>query len=248
METNRFNLIDDYLLERLTNTEAQEFEKEMASNDELRKQVELCRELKEAILEEDVANLRKQLTISQNEVIKTQKGGLHNLLKVAAVLMVLSVATFFLWKTTNSPTNLFDKYYSRYVLPSISRGSNPSDQNNQQEIAKLYQHGNFDRAIPALEKYLETRPDDEVSRLMLASAYLESNMQDKAIEMLQSTIKTNPDGVYAETAEWYLCLSYLSEANYNDAFILANKIKTNGGKYASKAKEINDFLTNYLKN
>ena len=97
METNRFNLIDDYLLERLTNSEAQEFEKEMATNDELRHQVTLCRELKEAILEDDVANLRKQLIKSRDEVKIAEKSNLSNLFKVAAVLMLM---VFTNYKTT----------------------------------------------------------------------------------------------------------------------------------------------------
>lgn|GEM_PF-1555581 len=243
METNRFNLIDDYLLERLTNSEAQEFEKEMATNDELRHQVTLCRELKEAILEDDVANLRKQLIKSRDEVKIAEKSNLSNLFKVAAVLMLMSVATFFLWKVTDSSTNLFDKYYARYEISSTSRDSNLSNHSIQNEIIQLYQQGQFEKAIPALQNYLNDRPQDQVCRLMLASAYLESNKPHEAEKLLQSTMEKYPEGLYTETVEWYLCLAYLSQANYNEALILANKIKMIGGRYATKANEINDNLS-----
>lgn len=247
METNRFNQIEDYLLERLTNKEAQEFEEEMAHDDELKQQVDLYRELKEAILEEDVVNLRKQLAIARNEVLKEKKGGLSNLLKVAAVLVVMSAATFFLWKVYDSPTNLFDKYYARYDVPSTSRGNEPAAYSIQNEIVEHYRSGKLNLAIPELQNYVNTRPEDQVGRLMLASAYLENNKPANAESLLESTIERYPDGLYTETAEWYLCLAYINQAKYNEAFIIANKIKVNGGKYASKAKEINDYLTEYLK-
>ena len=248
METNHFNKIDDYLLEKLTNKEAQEFEKEMAADEELQQQVQLCRELKDAILETDIVNLRKQLSEASKEVKPAARGGLSNLIKVAAVLVVMAVSTFFLWKVYDTPTSLFDKYYTRYEMPTTSsRGNEPMMQNIQAKIVDFYRHGKLDNAIPDLQKYVKTRPEDQVGRLMLVSAYLENNQAANAEALLKSTIERYSDGLYTETAEWYLCLAYINQAKYNDAFILANKIKINGGKYASKAKEINDYLTDYLK-
>ena len=90
METNRFKQIDDYLQERLTNKEASEFEEELLHDKELSRQVQLCRELKDAILEEDVAFLRQKLSNISKEKPKSMRRPL--LLKIAATFAILIVA------------------------------------------------------------------------------------------------------------------------------------------------------------
>jgi len=246
METNRFNQIDDYLQERLTNMEAKAFEEEMAANKDLYRQVELCRELKEAILEEDVNMLRQKLTEVSREVIPTKRMLSTMPLKMVATVAIFVVASFFIWRSYSSPEHLFSNNYSRFEVPGLTRGAYVSSDGLQSQIIELYRQGKMQEVIPQLEKYTQQRHDEAVAKLMLSSAYLENNMAPKAEKLLKDLANQVDDGMYSETAQWYLCLSYLMQEKYKEAFIASSKIKAQGGKYAESARAINDRLMSYL--
>ncbi len=244
METNRFNQIDDYLQDRLTHKEARTFEEEMATNNELKIQVKLCRELKEAILEEDVVNLRRKLEKISKENHQTKGLFTHISVKIAASVAVFVVATILLWASYSNPEYLFENYYSRYETPGTTRGS--SANNDPTKIMELYGQGQLKKTIPLLETYTQTHTNDAVALLMLSSAYLENDMALKAEEIVKIMINQNQDAIYTETAQWYLCLAYLSQEKYKEAFIESSKIEAQGGKYAESAKKINKRLIKHL--
>lgn len=245
METNRFNQIDDYLQERLTNQEERAFEEEMERDKELFRQVGLCRELKEAILEEDVNMLRAKLTLASQKAQTKNKLRALPLLLAASVAIILTTSIL-LWRNYTDPENLFKNNYARFEVPGMERGANIGGNNQQTKIVDLYRRGNLKSAIPLLEKYIQQNTNDKVAELMLSSAYIEYGMASKAEGILAKAVNQSKYDIYTETAQWYLCLTYLNQKKYKEAFIETSKIRASGGKYASKAEAINIRLMNHL--
>jgi len=244
METNRFNQIDDYLQDRLTQKEARAFEEEISTDNELKIQVKLWRELKEAILEEDVVSLRRKLEKLSKENHQTKGLFNHMSTKIAASVAVFVVATILLWASYSTPKHLFETYYSRYEALGATRGC--SANNDPTKIMELYEQGQLKKTIPLLEPYTQTHTNDAVAILMLSSAYLENDMAIKTEVLVKNMINQNQDGIYTETAHWYLCLAYLSQEKYKEAFIESRKIEDQCGKYAERAEKINKRLMKYL--
>ncbi len=244
METNRFKQIDDYLQERLTNKEASEFEEELLHDKELSRQVQLCRELKDAILEEDVAFLRQKLSNISKEKPKSMRRPL--LLKIAATFAILIVASTIIWKSYNSPDQLFSNYYARYELSGVGRDAYANSNTQQAQIIVLYKQGRLQEVIPLLEEYTQEHPEETVAKLILASAYIENDMALKAESLLITALNQNQEEIHEETLQWYLCLSYLQDKKYKEAFIESSKISARGGRYAKDAKVISSKLIDYL--
>ena len=244
METNRFKQIDDYLQERLTNKEASEFEEELLHDKDLSRQVQLCRELKEAILEEDVAFLRQKLSNISKEKPKSMRRPL--LLKIAATFAILIVASTIIWKSYNSPDQLFSNYYARYELSGVGRDAYANSNTQQAQIIVLYKQGRLQEVIPLLEEYTQEHPEETVAKLILASAYIENDMALKAESLLITALNQNQEEIHEETLQWYLCLSYLQDKKYKEAFIESSKISARGGRYAKDAKVISSKLIDYL--
>lgn len=244
METNRFKQIDDYLQERLTNKEASEFEEELLHDKELSRQVQLCRELKDAILEEDVAFLRQKLSNISKEKPKSMRRPL--LLKIAATFAILIVASTIIWKSYNSPDQLFSNYYARYELSGVGRDAYANSNTQHAQIIVLYKQGRLQEVIPLLEEYTQEHPEETVAKLILASAYIENDMALKAESLLITALNQNQEEIHEETLQWYLCLSYIQDKKYKEAFIESSKISARGGRYAKDAKVISSKLIDYL--
>lgn len=245
METNRFNQIDNYLQERLTNKEAREFEEELFQNKEFSRKVQLCRELKEAILEEDIATLRQKLS----KISKEKPKSIHKamLLKMAATFALLIVASAIVWKSYDSPERLFNTYYSRYQPSGIGRNASSNRTIQQEHIIELYKQGKLIDVTPLLEKYTAEQSGETAAMLMLASAYLENNATTKAEILLVNILNQNQKEIYTETAQWYLCLSYLKQEKYKQLSIELSKIIAHGGKYSKDAEKILRKLDGYTK-
>ena len=247
METNHFKQIDDYLLDRLTKAEARAFEEEMAKDRKLFHQVKLCRELKEAVLEEDIDNLRQKLIKTSQINLRKKRMFKFMSLKVAAAVAVFVVATFLIWENYSSPKHLFENNYTRFEVSGIVRGDYENSNQLQSHIIEIYGEGKLIEAIPLLENYIQNRPADALARLMLSSAYIENNMAPKVEALVENLIDQNQNGIYTETAQWYLCLAYLTQEKYKEAFIVSSNIKAQGGRYAQSAKMINERLMRHLK-
>ncbi len=243
METNRFKQIDDYLQERLTNKEAIEFEDEMLLDDELSRQVQLCRELKEAILEQDVALLRQKLS----DISKEKPKSMHRPLffKMAATFTIIFATSVLTWKIYNSPQQLFNNYYTRYELSGVGRDA--SANSSALQITTLDSEGKFNEVTPLLEQYTNKHPGETAAALMLASVYLENNTALKAENLIKKTINQNQQEIYTETLQWYLCLTFLHEKKYKEALIESSQIASRGGKYAQDAEIIASKLKDYMK-
>lgn len=199
METNRFNQIDDYLQERFTNQEARAFEDEMKSDKKLFREVMLCREMKEAILEEDVNALRMKLaTASANAQIGKKRQTLPLLL--AASVAIIITTSILLWRNYTNPDNLFRNYYARFEVPGTERGAHAGDNSLQSKIIDLYQGDNLKSAIPLLKKYTQEAPNDKIAVLMLSSAYIEFGMASEAEGILVKAVNQSRYDIYTETA------------------------------------------------
>lgn len=66
-KTKHFEWIEDYVMDRLNRQERNEFETELASNNELSEEVKFEEEIQSAILEKDVLNLREKLVTVVNQ-------------------------------------------------------------------------------------------------------------------------------------------------------------------------------------
>lgn len=200
-----FEKIEAYLNARMTGDEARNFQREMEENEDLRNEVELHRELNRNLKNGDTVAFRKKVRQASTERPKNKNISLLNVLKIAAVLIILvGVAAFFLLNTTDSGSGIYEKYYQQYPIEDMLRGSDADDE--RLELNKKYTRGEYANIVADYERLVDENPDEVIIQMYLANCYLNTREEKKAIALFENVQKNNK---YYEAAQWYLALSYL---------------------------------------
>ena len=73
---------------------------------------------------------------------------------------------------------------------------------------------------------------------MLATAYLETNQEDKSENLLRNLMAENENDLYFEQIKWYLSLSILKQGKTDEAKNLLTEIEKEEGFYSKRATSI----------
>jgi hypothetical protein len=238
---NYSKLIDDYLLGSLSGEDQIAFEKELAISPQLRKEVKLCKELKESIYEDDIYALREKLSKAQGKFSKDKTNRriqLFGIISAASVLLIFGVKIF-MADSTPSYERLYQKHYEPYKIIGNSRGdSNINSTFFFEEVVKLYTNGEYDQVVAKLGIDTNKYPNDLEASIMLSVAYLETSRAEKAEEVLNK-ISFNGDNIlYDEVKQWYLALSILRQGRIQDAKNILEGISNERGHYSKQASSI----------
>ena len=236
---NYSRLIDDYLMGNLSPEELKEFEKELKKNPSLEKEVMLCRELKESIVNEDVYSLREMLNRSHLEAARPRKTSIYKLLLIstaAALLLLMGIKFLF---EVNKPN--YEKIYQIHFQPYQITG-NTRDVNNtttilSTELIRLYFNKEYEAVVPILEAYLDSFPKDYQANLMLATALLETQNAHKA-EIILRELMEERNELAEEIVQWHFALSLLRQGKIEELKQVLEIIINDGGFYSENAKSI----------
>jgi tetratricopeptide (TPR) repeat protein len=235
--------IEQYLSGEMSASAKQAFRKEVSLNTSLARELRLSRTIDDALLREDVIDLRRKLLTEmradQNEkaevpVIKLQT---RKWWYAAASLLVLCTlaATLYLQRSPNiSNDELFSNYYNSENIIDQTRGG----QDLVEAVVK-FQQKDFATAS-TLFKTLLTKDNDNIAvRFYYGISNIETKNYDNAISAFNTIISQN-DNLYIEHAEWYLGLCYLKSNQREKAINQFQSVASNPDNF--HRKEAADLL------
>ncbi len=231
-----FEKIERYLEGRLSKDELNAFEREISTDEGLKKEIELHRNLHTGLQDQDTVKFRKKLNELSSKSKKKTGFRLPNWLKVAAVLIFAAVG---IWVTrdTEGSNELYDKYYMQYPAEDVLRGE--GTENEKTKILQTYTNGNFKEVISKLEALSSKTPGDLSLKMYLGNCYLNTNQTEEAIAVFESLLGNTK---YGEDALWYLALAHLKAQNRDRCAALLQEVSAANGILKDKADQLLEEL------
>ncbi|MEM7549579.1 MAG: tetratricopeptide repeat protein [Bacteroidota bacterium] len=245
MKKDYQDLIEKYLEGDLEGIELKNFEKKLENIPELKREITLQKEIREALLEKDVDEFRTKLqTFKKVGGIEKQKSNpstltISLLYKVAAsVLLILSSALVVFLIFFNKPSNheLFNEYFIPYDNLVVSRGS--SSENPQLNKAmSLYDIGKYRKAI---EAFKNTKQENSVvASFYMGVSYLSIGDTENSINKFSEVIESDNE-ILAEVAMWYKALAMIKKEDVEAAKKILKQLTTseNSRFYRDRAESL----------
>jgi tetratricopeptide (TPR) repeat protein len=214
------HILQKYLDNELSERELDRFEQELNASPEMLMDLDLYKEVDEAIADTEVLDFRAQLNDMREESRQTESGKRafrftrpwHYAASAAlALLVAIGLATVLGRPLSNN--DLFVKYMKPYELVLTNR-SVESDviqlwMNNAQD---KFLKGEFEAAIGCFEEVLEINYGKIEAEFYMGVSYMEIDQHINASKSFDRVIEQN-DNLYIQKAEWYLagCLLAMDE-------------------------------------
>lgn len=233
MERNQelFEKIELYLKGGLSSIEIEKFERELKDSPNLRREVELHRFVETEIKNSDGIAFRQKIMNLDRKKKKPFRWAV-----AASIIVLLGVCTAFWFLSSVDNSALFNKYYHAYPVEDIVRGI---EKNEKDKIAEDYDNQEFDQVIAPLKLLILKEPDNELLKLYLGNAQLQTDQVNEAALVFAEVER---ESSYYEDAQWYLALSYLKlDASDKAILILKNIVKYNGRHKKNAEDLLNEF-------
>lgn len=198
--------IDAYLSDSMTSEERFAFEEEMKVNEELRNDVALQRKtfaLLEAAAFIDTKN--KVMAINQQKSSSGSIGG--TLLKVAAVLLVLLIPTYFILNNQYNDAHLFAEYSEPYPDRITTMGTSENEALNK--AMNAYNKQDYATAAQLFKAIRLKGTNNENVLLYETVSLTYSDQAKEAIVLLSDSKKNEPKNRIA--LDWQLILALLAD-------------------------------------
>lgn len=225
--------IDRFLSDKMTSEEKSAFLLEVEQNAELRQEIELQKKTTELLeagsfiaLKEKVGSLNKK---------ESNLVGIKPLLRIAAMLVILLIPTYFFISSRYSDTNLF----MAYAEPYPDRITNMGEQTDEVlvEAMNLYNEEKYKDAAEVFKSIRSKDVKNEQITLYEAVSLTQSGQSKEAIVLLNETLLSGPDNIVA--FEWQLILAYLANDEGDKAKDLLDLfLKHNNGYQQENAESL----------
>lgn len=238
------HIIQKYLDHELSQREMKRFEAELDADPALQADLNLYREVDEALADTEVLSFRDQLTDLRREKKSSgkRKASLRfsrpwHYAATAAVALMLAIGLATILDRPFSNKDLLKRYYKPYEVALINRSNDAELDLMLRHAEQLYQEGNFAEAVVYFEQVLEEQPGQIGANLYTGISYFELERYNEAGTSLNKVID-HQDNLYVEQAEWYLGLCLLAtNENYRARRQFA-KIASSNSVYKSDAEKI----------
>jgi predicted Zn-dependent protease len=151
----------------------------------------------------------------------------------AAVLLIFALALTFLFPNQD----IYADFAQHDSLTLTERGSSATE---AAAAETAFNAGDYSKAIPLLERYLSGQADDDRARLALGIALLESNQDEKAVNIF--TDIAGRGGALAAYGNWYLALAAVKRSDSAAALIFLDKIPSTDAYLTEKANRLRASL------
>ena len=239
--------IDRYLSKDMTERERESFEEQLLKDKELKRSVEMQKDIYQGIDFHFQENLKNRLQKEEKNPsgLDTRKQGtqrwLSPVIRVAASLALLLGAGYWYLASQVSPEELFAANYQPYpniVNPVERSGALPQDQLGRAMIA--YEKGNYKDAIESFEQQFDTL--EPSYNFYLALCLLEVGESERAAATLEKVVISQNETFYLP-ALWYQSLAYLKDHQTQMAQQTLEKLlKQENSTYHDRAQKILDQL------
>lgn len=201
----------------MTGEEKTSFEQALASNPQLKAEVESLQMAKNAIrsygLKENVAAIHSEMMQEMQapiRMISNRRRIIRYTISVAASILLIFIGITAYNFFSLSADKLYNQQFQSYELSTV-RGTESFT-----PIEKLYQQKDY-KAVTQAEKQLQSKTTEE--NFLTGMSYMELNDLNSAIPEFETVIndRTTSETSYRERAEYYLALAYLKAKNYKKA-------------------------------
>jgi tetratricopeptide (TPR) repeat protein len=215
------HILQKYLDNELSEKELARFEQELNASPELLVDLDLYKEVDEAIEENEVVDFRAQLTDLREEtrrfdpgrkVFRFSRPWHYAATAALALLVAIGLATVLGRPLSNN--DLFVKYMKPYELVLTNRSID--DKHTQflmNQAQDFFAKGNYEIAIDKFEEVLEINDEGKPEAdFYMGVSYMEIEQHLDASESFTKVIEHN-DNLFVQKAEWYLagCLLAMDE-------------------------------------
>ena len=243
-----YELIEQYLQGELTGEAMADFEQQLQTDEELREEVQVQREVHEMLGDTELTALDEKLSAIRSEFeeegIETGQADEAPVVKLnpyrrlwlvaAAVLTLAIVYLGFFRDQELTGTELFTSYYEAYPADVISRAS-PEEVTVVEKAILLYAEGNYSEASFLLGVILD--PDTRV-HFYHGMCLLNLGEDEPALEKLTAAA-IDDNSVYQVPAKWYASLLLLRLDKRDEAKELLTVISQSAsGKYQNLADQL----------
>jgi hypothetical protein len=214
------HILQKYLDNELSEKELARFEQELNASPDLLVDLDLYKEVDEAIADTEVLDFRAQLTDLREETRRSETGRRvfrftrpwHYAASAAlALLVAIGLATVLGRPLSNS--DLFAKYMKPYELVLTNRSvDNEFTKSLMNSASDAVLEGDFERAIGLYDEVLEINSDKIEAEFGKGISNMEIKKYVDASESFTRVIEHN-DNLFIQKAEWYQagCLLALNE-------------------------------------
>lgn len=236
--------IDAYLEGSLSAEEMTAFDKELQSNSELMKEVELQQRLQEGIFAAGLRNQLKEMAQSQQAESEPSKGRVISLRRAAPLAVAASVALLlgiFLWNNqpSTSPSEAFASVYYQDPGTPITMGQ-ATDLAFQQAMV-LYKEGKFEEASHAFDPLCDLSVD-VASCYYQAQSALQIKDYNQAESLFNAVIHHSGSQEYIEKGQWYLAYMKFERGDEDYKDMLQSIAADKGHRFHLEASQVLDMI------
>ena len=209
---NKNELIAQYLINKLSESEKKEFDLLMVTDSEFSEEVSFQENLKTAIGFEERIKLKRQLQDFEKDEKHTVN---YNKWYIAAsIVLLLGVSSFWFLSTSINAEKLFVENFEPYrnVVQPIVRSDSKMDLKTKAFTA--YETGSYDMALMHFNELLKEK-NEEIILFYKANVLLKIDKTSEAITVLEQNLKTSDS--LDDKNSWYLALANLKMKNIDEA-------------------------------
>jgi tetratricopeptide (TPR) repeat protein len=216
------HILQKYLDNELSEKELTRFEQELSASPDLMVDLDLYKEVDEAIADTEVLDFRAQLNDLREETRRSENGRRvfrftrpwHYAASAAlALLVAIGLATVLGRPLSNS--DLFAKYMKPYELVLTNRSiDSEATQYLMNRAQEYFLNGEFEAAIGCFDEVLEINANKMEAAFYMGESYMEIQQYKEASESFTRVIE-HDDNLYVQKAEWFLagCLLAMDETD-----------------------------------
>ena len=243
-------LAERYVLGNLNPEEKETFEKELAINHDLKKEVDLLKGISYAIQDEDLLNFRSMVQEEASQYRESRKGlrirKVFIRASVAAASIILVATTFFVLSIQGhqpgAASRIYSQYFSPYSSGLYSRSASANAEDQYGRAVRYYSAMNYKAAKLCFDSVLVKDPGHNGALFFSGMAAMELKEFQFASDRFEKII-LNANSLYIEQAEWYSGLSQLAINDRKKAVAHFRNLIKAKGYYTSKAQLVLNELS-----
>lgn len=241
--------IDAYLQGKMPAGEQVEFEQELASNLQLKEELELHGVMVQGVKEYGKEQLKQELKNIDNTMNDQPVRNVfpRKMFLAASVALLTAVGIALFTITSSLEQEIFAQYYepweSEYnfnIRGPIPEGFDDFTQlqfERLKEGADYYDNGQYEEAIELLKDLEHTKRDNMHIEFILGLSYLGNEQPEEARSYLESLIYDD-EFKFVEEAKWYYCMCLVSLEETEKALSILNQISGSVSSFSGKAADV----------
>lgn len=238
-----FELIDEYLSDRLSEEEKRRFRNRLLNDPSFNQEFQERKEIRFHVRENAREDLKTffntlETSIEQENTTKDQTV-MKRVISIAASLVLIAALTYVGVSNYGSqPSNqeLFNEHFTTYTsLTGQVRGITEESLTAKQRAFNAYDAGDYYASEEALSALVAVEPS-ALNYFYLGTSQLELGKTEEAVKSL-NTVINNYSGLN-EQAKWYLSLAHLKNENEDAALGSLANIISKESEYEAKAKAL----------